>query len=173
MATKTETIKKLMGGVNGATFIAISTKTEVKLLGGQKNPHKGRVFKHTVGSNVMVFTNKNSNGYDNMVKKRLAQEGKDPNNFELSPRTWGERIPGTCFVEHNGELYLEVIFLKPGKTHYELDGQVVGTDEIIGFNPRDEEKAEQGGLDNKVVIRAPKFSSITSITIDKEVHTFA
>ena len=115
----------LTENVNGATFIAIDTETDVKLKGGKKNPHQGRVTKRTVGSNVMVFQNKSINGYEAMVQRRLKKEGKDPASFELSPRKWGTRLQGVPFVEHKGNYYVEVIFLKAGYTVYLLDGHAV------------------------------------------------
>lgn len=156
--------------VNGTTFISIDTETDVKLTGGKKNPMQGRVKKRVTGSNVMVFQNKNTNGYANMVRRRLEKEGKDPDSFELKPRTWGKRLKGTPFVEHKGEYYIEVIFLHPGKTEYLLDGKVVPKDVIVGLPPAKKE-AHQGGLDNKVIIRTYKVSSIKGITIDKQHYT--
>ena len=119
--------------VNGGTFISINTETQVKLAGGQKNPLQGRVTKVVMGSNVMVFQNKHSNAYENMVARRLVQEGKDPNSFQLSPRSWGVRETGTPFVTHNGNEYLEVIFLKCGDVHYRVDGVVTLKDQIPGL----------------------------------------
>jgi hypothetical protein len=42
---------------------------------------QGRVTKQTTGASVMVFTNQASNGYENMVQRRLVAEGKDPASF--------------------------------------------------------------------------------------------
>lgn len=156
--------------VNGTTFISINTSTEPKLLGGRKNPHKGRVRKVMTGANVMVFQNKSANGYENMVTRRLEKEGKDPATFQLQPRSWGTRIPNTPFVEHNDNIYLEVIFLNRGQIHYELDGQKISPAEIQGLQLGGEE-GRQGGLDNKVIIRTFKVENITSITINKTTYT--
>jgi len=156
--------------VNGATFISITTSTTPALTGGKKNPHKGFVKKVTTGSNVMVFQNKSSHGYANMVKRRLAAEGKNPDNFTLSDRTWGHRIPGTPFVEHKGEYYLEVIFLHAGETHYELDGREMDARFIIGLPPTPE-GGKQGGLNDKVIIRTFKISSISALTINGTEYT--
>ncbi len=152
--------------VNGGTFISIDTETAVPLSGGKKNPHQGRITKRTIGSNVMVFTNRETNAYENMVKRRLGQEGKDPETFELSPRSWGERETGTPFVTHDGNLYLEVIFLKAGETEYFLDNAtLIAKEDIIGLKPVIH--AEQGGLEKKVVIRTFAQESIIGVTIDK------
>ena len=161
--------KLLTENVNGATFIGIDTETVPKLSGGKSNPHQGRVTKVTEGSNVMVFQNKTTNAYNNMVKRRLEQEGKDPGNFQLQPRTWGTRVPNTCFVEHKGQYYVEVIFLKAGETYYTLDGKKVDKSVIQGL-PESREEAVQGGLDNKVIIRTFSVESIKSITINKQKY---
>lgn len=165
----THAIEALMQQVNGASFIAIDTATEPVLTGGKKNPMQGRIRKVTVGNVVMVFQNKQTNAYDNMIKKRLEQEGKDPESFELSPRKWGTRKPDAPIVEHNGEQYLEVIFLRPGTTHYELDGAVIDKADIEGLKAPVE--AEQGGLDNKVILRTFKFESVTALTIGKRKYS--
>lgn len=157
----------LTDGINGANIVAIDTVTDVKLRGGKKNPHQGRVTKRVSGSNVMVFQNKSINGYDAMVKRRLTKEGKNPDTFVLSPRAWGKRLSGAPFVEHNGSYYVEVIFLHPGQTEYLLDGKLVDPATIEGM-PAAKEEATQGGLDDKVIIRTYKADSIKSITINKQ-----
>jgi len=149
--------------INGATFITIDTVTPVKLTGGKSNPLQGRVSKMVTGSNVMVFQNKTTNGYDNMVKRRLEKEGKDPGSFVIGPRQWGEREDNTPFVTHNGKEYLEVIFMSAGDVQYFVDGQpYVG--EIQGLPVSTE--GHQGGLDNKVIIRTYTVENIQAITIN-------
>jgi len=161
-------IKTIMTeNVNGATFISIDTSTDVKLLGGKKNLLQGRVRKITTGASVMVFQNKTTNAYENMVKRRLEKEGKNPGNFELGPRAWGTRLPNMPFVEHKGEYYLEVIFLSRGKTHYEVDGVITPTNQIEGLNLNNEE-GRQGGLDDKVIVRTFKVSSLTKVNVNHQ-----
>ena len=158
-------LEQLMQDVNGNSFISITTETIVKLPGGKKNPLQGLVTKRTTGSNVMVYQNKTTNAYENMVNKRLAQEGKNPGSFTVGPRTWGTRVPNTPFVEHNGQLYLEVIFLHCGEVKY-----FAGETEIDP-SPLDlpnHEEGEQGGLNDKVIIRTFKVESIKAITINKQ-----
>ncbi len=97
-----------------------------------------------------------------MVKRRLKKEGKDPGDFQLSARAWGTRIPNTAFVEHKGQFYVEVIFIKAGAVMYELDGVECDIDTIEGA-PEDREPTGQGGLVNQVIIRTLKCESITRI----------
>lgn len=153
--------------LNGASFISLDTITDPRLTGGKKNPFVGNTSKITTGSSVMIAQNKNSSSYNNMVKRRLTEEGKDAEDFQLSPRSWGERIEGTPFIKHTKKgsdtesYYLELIFLKPGIVTYQVDGVETAPEDIQGLPKRVE--GEQGGLDNKVVIRTVCVDNITCI----------
>jgi hypothetical protein len=162
-------LETIFGQVNGSSIISIDTETIPVLLGGKKNPMQGQIRKVTIGNNVMVFQNKNTNAYENMVERRLIGEGKDPTAFQLSPRSWGRRIEATPFIEHNGAMYLEVIFLRAGVTHYEHGVRPIDKEMIEGLNEKAVE-AEQGGLDNKVVIRSFKFDSVRAVKVNGVLH---
>lgn len=106
--------------VSGCTFVGFNAVTEVKLnktIDGKKdnpNPHFGKIFKVHVGQLGMLFSNKTASAYGKMVNRRLEQEGKEP-NFQVSQRSWGERLEGTSFVSHTnakGEYneYMSVIY---------------------------------------------------------------
>lgn len=112
------TVEQALQNVSGGSFVGIDTLTDVKLTGGKKNPHQGRVTKSMTGAQVMVFQNKNINGYEAMIRRRLEAEGKDPATFVLGERAWGQRLPNSPIVVHKKEdgtrYYLEVIFLRAG-----------------------------------------------------------
>lgn len=165
-------IRPILDNVNGASFIGISTVTDLKLKGGKKNPlNGGRAKKIMEGASVMVFQNKKKHGYESMVKRRLEREGKDPEScFRLKPRTWGERIPNVPIVHHKGKYYLEVIFLRPGKVHYEIDGVKTNPENIEGLELSRTE-SEQGGLNNKVIIRTFNLDSITKFKVSGNTYT--
>ena len=162
-----------VNNISGASFIGLDTLTEVKLTGGKSNPQQGRITKRMIGASVMVFQNKNINGYEAMIQRRLVAEGKDPASFELGERAWGTRIPNLPIVEHtkDGETayYLEVIFLKPGDSFYLCDGKPIAEADIVGLPKAKVDAQAQGGVDNKVVIRAFKADSITEIRVDGAV----
>lgn len=158
-----QTAQNVFGSLAGGTFVGIDTRTEVKLTGGRKNPQAGRVTKVMRGAQIMVFTNAETNAYDAMVRRRLADEGKDPSTFELGERAWGTRVTGTPFVEHKGEYYLETIFMRPGTVEYELDGAVIPKDQIVGLPETRDNPDSQAGLANKVVIRTFKLDSIIGL----------
>ena len=167
-----EVAKKVFGEIKGGTFVGLDTETVEKLKGGKKNPFQGRVTKRVTGSTVMVFGNTESNAYENMVKRRLAKEGKDPEDFQLGQRAWGQRIAGTAFVEHKGEHYIETIFMRAGDVEYFLDGKPLGS---VAIDDADQQWLDlpavkvnpegQGGLseENRVIIRTYKLSSIIAV----------
>ena len=161
---KYATLINAVAAIQGASFVGIDTHTDVKLTGGQKNPQQGRVTKRMLGATVMAFTHQNVNAYKAMVQRRLATEGKDPEDFKLGERAWGTRVPNMPVVEHKGSYYLEVIFIKPGNAEYLLDGVVVPAESIQGLPPKRE--GEQGGLEDKVIIRDFKAESITELRIN-------
>lgn len=175
-------IDKLFSALNGCSFAGLDTETEVKVTKNMPgsprgklaipNPHYGRVTKRVTGSRIMVFGNVHSNGYENMVKRRLEKEGKDPGEFVLSERKWGERLKGTPIVkkvESDGSTsyYLEAIFMSPGKVEYFLDGVTpVDKDDVIGISQGKTNSSAQGGLEDLVQIRTFKMDSILKIRAD-------
>lgn len=165
---KYEDLKEMIGKINGTAPASIDTHTEVKLLGGKKNPQLGRVTKRNVDGKI-VLSNSSRNVYEFMVKKRLIEEGKDFTEFELKARPWGTRIGDTCFIEHKGEIYLEIIYEKSGKTIYYLDGEEISEDEIQGLPEKKVNEDSQAGLENKVIIRTVKISSIERIRSKGEI----
>lgn len=160
-----------VAGINGASFVGLDTHVDVPLTGGKKNPMQGRVTKRMIGATVMSFQNKNFSAYEAMVQRRLTSEGKDPQAFVLGERSWGTRVPNMPIVEHfkNDEVkyYLEVIFLTPGEVTYYLDGNPISPKDIIGLPVA--KGGEQGGLEDKVILRTFAAESITELRIDGKV----
>lgn len=160
----------IVKNINGNSTVGLDTETVVDLKGGKKNPQKGRVTKVTTGLRVMAFQNKNVNGYEAMVKRRLVKEGKSPSSFVLGSRRWGTRLENMPIVEHKGNYYLEVILLTPGKVEYRLDGNPIAEADIEGMPPQ-REKSGQGGLDDQVIICTYKVASLQAVRIDKQEYT--
>lgn len=173
------TAEKAFGDISGATFVGMDTLTVVKLKGGRKNPFQGRLAKRMTGANVMVFGDVNSSAYVNMVRRRLAEEGKDPEDYQPQPLTWGQRIPGTAFIEHLGSHYVAVIFLRSGKIEYLLDGQTIdltvpplGVENWLEIPERSFNPNGQGGLseDKRVIPRCYKLASVIEARTDGQVY---
>lgn len=166
-------VQQFLSGVRGSTFAGLDTLTipqMVKKIPGSKepNPHYGKVQKLTTNAVVQMFASSKS-AYEAMVKRRLEQEGKDADAFELSPPKWGQRIGDTMFFQHTpaGEdqvqYYMQTFFQHPGTTTYYLDGQPIDKDAIIGLRESSENEESQGGLERKVIIRTFKIPSIIAI----------
>src|SRR6478609_7372191 len=132
-----EQIRDLLERINGCTFAGLDSLTQVSLRGGRRNPQLGRVTKWCYGSRVMLFTNKNSSGYVNMVRRRLEKEGKDPMSYIPGQLAWGRRVYDSPLIQHEGKDYLQVIFLKPGTTEYFLDGEPIAKEDIKWLPPEE------------------------------------
>lgn len=162
---KLEQIEELLSSFKGSTFASLDTITNVGLKGGKKNPMQGRVTKRTSNNQVMLFTNEKSNGYENMVKRRLEAEGKDPDSFTVGPLPWGERVPNTPLIKHNDRYYIQMIFNKSGNSNYYLDNKAIDKADIEGLEERTgtgKQGLEEG---NGVVVRTVALDSITEIRL--------
>lgn len=165
-----KTLLKAVQDISGGSFIGLDTLTQVKLKGGAKNPMQGRVTKQMMGATVMAFQNKEVNGYDAMVRRRLEAEGKLASDFQLHDRKWGTRLPNLPVVVHNKDgqdkYYLEVIFLRPGTVTYLLDGAPIPKHEIEGLVEPKIDPDAQGGLENRVIVRDFSAESVVELRID-------
>lgn len=152
-------IKHLIERISGNTFVSFDCITEPKLSGGRANPHQGRVAKLTRGLRVQLFTNANKNAYEAMVNRRRVAEGnQEP--FKVAPLQWGRHVPGTPYIEHNGNLYIQMICHNPGESVYLLDGKETPKELIQGL-PKPQGSGRQDLEDeNKVTVRTFKLSSI-------------
>ena len=152
-----EQIKQLLGN-NDEVEITISYESDVKLKGGKKNPLQGRVKKVVKNATGVIYS---APHYEKEVNKRLAEEGKKP-NFKANERKWGKRVGNLPIIEHNGTYYLEVFFTDKGDVYYTVDDEKTNKDEIEGL-PEYKGEGEQGGIENKIIIRTVKFDNITDL----------
>jgi len=100
----------------GCSFVGLDMITEVGLTGGKANPMQGKVQKVHTGFVAMLFSNKLSSAYGNMVNRRLEQDDKEA-NFEPSKLPWGVREPQTAYIDHTnakGEYceYAQLIYVQ-------------------------------------------------------------
>lgn len=169
-------IEAILAPISGATFASLDTQTDVKLTGGKANSQQGRIVKRCLGNRVMLFTNKRSSGYENMVKRHLEAAGLDPATFQAGKLPWGARVPETPFIEHNGNLYLQAVFLKAGDVKYYerikhdqgsyghlFQYKPIEKQSIIGLNERT--GSEHQGLErnSQVIVRTYAIDSIQAI----------
>lgn len=149
-------IKDLLERVRGCTFASIDSET---------HPAVG-IKKVTTGESVLIF-NSNVSGYENMVKRRLAALGKNPDDFVVGDLPWGQRMDGMpgCLIVHKDVYHLQTIILKPGETEVFVGDKKVPADEVQYLLPT--KRGNNQGLpdDNSVVVRTYKLDSIVSIRL--------
>lgn len=188
-------IMDVLETVKGSSFASIDTMTEMGLRsrldeskevsdtlsavvraflrsGIKKNPYVGKIFRRVDSTSVQLFTNSKTNGYENMVKRRLEKEGKSADDFSVGKPVWGSRIADLPIVEHNGEYYLECIVQGPGTATYYFDTEnkknryvEIPYSEIIGTSPVTESTKGQGGLEGRVNIVRYRLSSLRGIRV--------
>lgn len=145
-------IKDLLSSINGCTFASLDACTE---------PTPG-VRKVTTNERVILFTNKvQESGYANMVRRRLEQAGKNPDDFVLSDLPWGERVPETPLIYHAGRHYLQTVLLHPGE-----EKCFIGKHEVSCKTMFPNKGTNQGlSDDSEVVVRTYKLENITAIRL--------
>lgn len=151
-------LENLLEEIDGCTFATMDAETE---------PARG-ILKRETGKRVILFTNKKSSGYENMVRRRLIEAGKDPDGFVSGDLKWGTPVPNSPLVEHEGKTYLKVIELAEGQSRYFLKRSMAEANPAdLGLRPS---RPYQGGLpgDEKVICRAYNLEHITRITLMNE-----
>jgi hypothetical protein len=152
-------IVSVFSKLRGCSFISVDTTTAVSLSGGKNNPMKDRVTKVVKGQSVIVFENRNTNGFQNMINRRLISENKNP-DYKVGGRVWGMKVPNTPVVEHNGQFYLEFVILSSGTVNYYLDGQSILWKDIIGTKPV---TTANQNLSSQIELRCVKVENINKI----------
>lgn len=100
------------------------TKSET-LTGGKKNEQQGRITKTT--TNLQVYFTKPGE-----YEQKMREAGNE--DFVSQVNKWGTYRPDGL-IEHNGELYVQLIITGPGKSQYFLDGKPIDKTEIVGLKP--------------------------------------
>jgi hypothetical protein len=87
-----------------------------------------------------------------------------PAEFVSEARKWGTRVPNTPFVEHKGQLYVELSVHKCLRQVYLDDqGNPVSKELLEPYLPKKKE-GERQELDNPIILRDVKVENIVSVT---------
>jgi hypothetical protein len=143
------TLENLLNKFHGCTFATIDSET---------SPSPG-IRKIETGKRVILFK---SPHYADMVKRRLIEAGKDPNNFVIGEMPWGQRVPNSPLIEHRGKTYLQVVELVEGQSKYFLLG-MEQRPEDLGIRPRRTNQGLPEG--DEVIVRCYSLDSITRIVL--------
>lgn len=150
-------LQNLLDKIQGCTFATLDTETE---------PSNG-IKKVTQGERVILFTNKKSSGYDNMVRRRLEEAGKNPDGFSLGDLPWGERLPNSPLIENKGKYYLQCIRLAEGQSRYFIGEREVRDPSGLGLRTR---RSNQGlAKENEVEVACYRLDHILRIALMGEL----
>lgn len=157
----------LLLGVKHATPVRLTTYTLVdnmnKFVDGTRNPYYKRVWKRAMTQGMIYWW------YDRAVNRQRVREGKAP-TFEALPHMYHVWIKGTCLAHHKDDasrLYLPMKVEHVMSYAYEIDGVVQDDPEDIEVWMRPESPGRQG-VDQKIIYREFKLTSITDIAINGE-----
>jgi hypothetical protein len=149
------TLENVLAEVSGCTFASLDAVTTVS----------PGITHEVIGKRVILFTNKKSSGYDNMVRRRLIEAGKDPDSFSLGDLPWGTRVPNSPLIEHKGKgkVYLQVIELAEGISKYFMLGKEANPHDL-GIKRKDHYNQ---GLppSSQVQVRCYAIENITRIVL--------
>lgn len=154
----------LLSSLRGATFASIDTET-MPTLG---------IRKVTKGTQVLLFANTKSSGYESMVKRRLAEAGFDPDSFTVGELPFGERVDDLPVIVYNDNHYLQTIVLREGSSECFIGSTPV--DCSILKMPRSSNRSQGLPSDKTVKVATYKLDSILEIrllgeTLPKERET--
>jgi hypothetical protein len=165
--TDQEGLTNVLKGLKGTTIITIDACVEPTMR-KTNNPFIGRV-KKVSRVNGMVGWN-----YQNSVNNQREREGNEE-EFVAHPRKWGERVQGTPFVTHKGQVYLELKVQNVQGTTYFLDNRPATDAEIEAIQAFMPKRAGSGRqqVDKAVILRDYKMSSIKAFRAFGQEHILA
>lgn len=151
------------------TVLATVRTVTVPEMRKTNNPFYGRVVKvqdlsASVGS--WSYSKAVNNRRQKEWQKALLSDENTPQPAEFVPeaRKWGQRVPNTPFVEHKGQLYVELSVHNCLRQVYLDDqGNPVSKELLEPYLPKKKE-GERQELDNPVILRDVKVENIVSVT---------
>lgn len=142
--------------IQGASFGAIDAET---------NPKPG-ITKVTKNQQVLLLGS--AVEYEAIIKRRLAEAGRNPDDFVVSELPWGQHVEGSPLVTHNGRLYVQCIILQPGGIEY-IRKTPFGDRPV---NPKEYGiKERQGVAGTDLVVSTYNLDNVTRFAIGGSVFT--
>ncbi len=166
----TAQLTAILFAIKGHKFLTITTETELKMnkgKGNMVNPYHGHIIKRSTANVSMNFD------YSNAINSRREKEGNEE-TFVAKPRAWGEKVPGTCFVQHNGAMYMEVHYKSaPSNIEY-IDvrtNTTISKDVLSPWLQEKKSNAENQGLEKEFILRDVKIQNIKECKVNGEHYT--
>lgn len=165
-----EQLVNQLNSYNGVTFVSCSLESPVKMAKGGRagrpiNEYHGKITKASYLNGAVGFD------YEASVNKQREREGIEE-TFEAKPRAWGTVMEGGKFVEHNGNYYLQLKVENVGKgsVQYFNEGMPIDEEKLADWLPKKKEGSGRQEVENEVIIRDIKLSSIKSIKFGGEEY---
>ena len=160
-------IETVLRGIKGCQIITMQVLISAGLrktrdIDGKRTKHEhGAIMKRQKLQAIIGWS------YASRLDRAAKREGKQI-EFEVQPRTWGERIDGTCLVEHKGALYVEAAPMRVKSTEYISEHGVNIDPENIRdlIDHKADQKAKsstQEELTNEVFVRDYKLANIETL----------
>jgi hypothetical protein len=160
-------LTNLLAKFSGPVRVKIKTKTEVIM-------RKKDVVTKTIANpfptiyklqELVVELNAN---YEDKVNDARLLEGKS-NTFRAEGLVWGEAVDNVL-IKKDDQFYIKTIVIKSigTQTFIANDGRVIPKTQLEPFLPAPT-PAKKQGLDDEVVVRTFKLSSIIEIDFDNKV----
>jgi len=148
----------MLESLDSAKIVSFIAKT-IPQMRKTGNPYYGDIIKLANVNGVINWC------YADAVNRQRIREGRRP-TFEPLPRAWGHRIPGQPFVEHNGNLYLEVkIEGLNEESQYFYKGRRIQFSKIEEFLIKKHEGSRQG-VENPIILRDYNVFTIQTFSMD-------
>lgn len=148
-----EILLPLLNKIHGATFATLDAETKTNSL-----------TKIVKGLRVILFRTTGGSGYENMVKKRLAEAGLNPDAFKVSPLPWGKRLDDLPLITKDGKFYLQCIPLSEPKAEYFLPGGIPVSDPSV-FGIRERQRNPDLPEDKQVFVSCYNIENINRIAL--------
>ena len=151
-----ESLLAILLDVKGCPFASIVVETEPRMR-KTDNPHMGTVKRSSMAIQLGIV-------YENSVNNQRDRENVEE-RVEVQERRWGQRIPKTTMVEHNGSFYLEAKIVNVKETAYFNNGVEIDAEELKPFLYVRKQSKTQGD-EKPVVLRDFKMSSIRELKLN-------
>lgn len=141
-----------LSDINGSAFVSLSAVT-----------YPARGIRKTTTETVLVIQSAGTSGYEAMVRRRLLEAGKNPDNFVLSDLPWGERLEeGSPIIVLRDKYYLQTIFLSHGEYHYFIGETEVDPKDLALPSRRTNQGLARG---DEVLVKTYALDSIVELRL--------
>lgn len=156
--TRAQLVEALRAQTGAASFCSIIACT-IPPMNKTNNPYHGRCRKIARVNGIINWR------YENAVNNQRVREEKAA-DFEALPRSWGTRLQGEPFVQHNEKLYIELKVSASVEHYYEThDGLRLDTATVESYL-RERRPQTRQGLEREVILRDYALDSI------RELHAY-